>query len=264
MDDATLHAYVDGRLTDEQAAQVLDGLAREPHLALKVLSWQAQREQLRALHADVLDETVPAALQAALRPPAPRWPQAVAAMALLGVGVLIGMAWQAQRQGAGGQAPSAAAPAFVRDAAVAHAVYTPERRHPVEVGADEQAHLVQWLSKRLGQALRVPDLTPQGYALVGGRLLPGSGGAPPGPAGGQPTNVRAQFMYQNSAGERLTLYVSVFAQGVTAPTAFQLVSNGASRSFYWLDGQEGYALTGDLPAEALAVLARHVYEQIKG
>jgi anti-sigma factor RsiW len=35
---------------------------------------------------------------------------------------------------------------FVRQAAVAYAVYQPEQRHPVEVAADQQEHLVQWLS----------------------------------------------------------------------------------------------------------------------
>ena len=57
-------------------------------------------------------------------------------------------------------------------------------RHPVEVDATQEAHLVQWLSKRLGHPLVVPDLTKAGFQLIGGRLLPSEGG----PA--------AQFMYQ--------------------------------------------------------------------
>jgi anti-sigma factor RsiW len=84
---------------------------------------------------------------------------------------------------------------FGHQAVVAHVVFSPEVRHPVEVTAAQQDHLVQWLSKRLGRPLKVPDLTGQGYELVGGRLL--SGGQGP----------RAQFMYQNPKGERLTLYV---------------------------------------------------------
>ena len=74
---------------------------------------------------------------------------------------------------------------FVRQAAGVHAVYQPEQRHPVEVGAARQDHLVQWLSKRLGRPLKVPVLSTQGFELVGGRLLPGDASA------------RAQFMYQN-------------------------------------------------------------------
>ena len=62
--------------------------------------------------------------------------------------------------------------AWARRAAIAHVVYSPEVRHPVEVAANEEAHLVRWLSKRLGIQLKVPHLGALGYSLVGGRLLP--------------------------------------------------------------------------------------------
>ena len=52
-----------------------------------------------------------------------------------------------------------------------------EVRHPVEVPGSERAHMTQWLSKRLGSELRVPDLQSIGLKLVGGRLLPGPTGA---------------------------------------------------------------------------------------
>ena len=53
--------------------------------------------------------------------------------------------------GDGGNSVTASASpvSLARSAAIAHAVYTPEVRHPVEVGAEQEAHLVQWLSKRL-------------------------------------------------------------------------------------------------------------------
>jgi anti-sigma factor RsiW len=44
------------------------------------------------------------------------------------------------------------------DAIAAHRTFSVETRHPVEVGANEEAHLVQWLSKGLGHRLIVPDL----------------------------------------------------------------------------------------------------------
>ena len=61
--------------------------------------------------------------------------------------------------------------------------------------ADQEAHLVAWLSKRLGTQLKIPQLSGLGFNLVGGRLLPGD----QGPV--------AQFMYQDAQGQRLTLYV---------------------------------------------------------
>ena len=100
----------------------------------------------------------------------------------------------APAHGEAGMARCEPARQFAQQAAVAHAVFQPEVRHPVEVTAAQQEHLVQWLSKRLGRPLKVPVLAAQGYELVGGRLLPGDDGA------------RAQFMYQNSAasGSRST------------------------------------------------------------
>src|SRR5690606_22991698 len=56
-------------------------------------------------------------------------------------------------------------------------IYASEVRHPVEVGADEQAHLATWLGKRLDLPFRIPDLTATGLNLVGGRLVPVSGKA---------------------------------------------------------------------------------------
>jgi anti-sigma factor RsiW len=283
MDETTLHAYVDGQLTVAEAAQVAQWLQEHPSDATRVLSWQAQRSALGALHADLLDAPVPEPLaQALLRPP-PRWPRALAAGIALVIGVVGGWAarsvWpgldasQATAGAASIAATSASVPGFVRDATVAHVLYVPERRHPVEVGADQQDHLVQWLSRRLGTTLKAPVLDSSGYTLVGGRLLPaGEAGlaARPGSANALPAGAaRAQFMYESAAGQRLTLYVSVLAPGpsaATAPAAFQFVTSGeganAQQTFYWLEGNLGYALTGPIGREPLAALASLVYRQL--
>ncbi len=144
---------------------------------------------------------------------------------------------------------------FVRDASVAHVVYAPEKRHPVEVAAAEQQHLVQWLSKRLDHPLKVPDLSSLGYTLVGGRLLPGETGA------------RAQFMFEDAAGERITLYIGTLdAQATDASaareTAFRFASDGAVPSFYWIDRGFGYAVAGRLPRDALLRLATLAYREL--
>jgi anti-sigma factor RsiW len=136
---------------------------------------------------------------------------------------------------------------------VAHAVYSPEVRHPVEVEAAQQQHLVQWLSKRLNRQLKIPNLAPAGYELVGGRLLPGDSGA------------RAQFMYQNANGQRVTLYVGAVDGAATrgmGETAFRFSTEGDVSSFYWVDQGFGYALSGKLPRPGLLVLAESVYKQL--
>ena len=259
--EQTLHACVDGRLDPNDARTFLAN--SDPATRETVASWNAQREALRALHADVLVEPIPPSMQAVATRAAQerstaanqrRWGGMVASVVCA-----FGLGWSVHGLTSGATdgvlAQSAAQTRFVRAAGFAHAVYLPEKRHPVEVGAAEQEHLVQWLSKRLGRALRVPDLGAEGFALVGGRLLPGEGSA------------RAQFMFEDAQGQRLTLYLG----GITAPeqhaelaqTRFQFESHQGTQSFYWFDRDFGYALSGPLPRETLLALATRVYQQLE-
>ncbi|SCK55000.1 Transmembrane transcriptional regulator (anti-sigma factor RsiW) [Variovorax sp. HW608] len=226
--------------------------------------WQAERDALRELHREVLDEPIPPTLLAAARRAArsqahkarwARWGGMAAGIALaFGAGWLANAQWTGSGTGSM-LARSPAAREFVHAAAVAHVVYAPEKRHPVEVAAAEQQHLVQWLSRRLDRPLRVPDLTAQGYTLVGGRLLPGNEGA------------RAQFMFERAGGERLTLYIGSLGAGADASrgdeTAFRFSADGPVPSFYWVDRGFGYALTGPLSRDALLGLATVVHRQLE-
>ncbi|MHA3904590.1 anti-sigma factor family protein [Castellaniella sp. WN] len=257
-DETTLHAWMDGELAPERAAEVAQWLSEHPDEAARVAALQAQCASLRALQAQVLDEPVPPRLRHALRrPPLQwRWPHALAAGVMLSLGLGLGYGLGGREPGA--LPPQSGAPAqlpvFVREAAAAHAVYVPEQRHPVEVAARQQAHLVQWLSKRLGVRLKVPVLDAQGFHLVGGRLLPGEAG-----------QARAQFMYQDSAGARVTLYVSVLSRedmAAAAPVAFQWTGDESAQGFYWIDGHRGYAVSAALPRERLHVLAEAIYHQL--
>ena len=267
-DEARLHAFVDGQLPPEERVAVLEQLGADPAAAARVGQWKAQRQALRGLARDwPLDET-PADLSGiVLRAAAARrWrlylPQAVAALLLLALGLGGGYQWGRHDAGLSGWATASlggragSVPEFAREAGVAFAVYSAEKRHPVEVSAAEQAHLVQWLSRRLGKPLTVPVLTDRGYALLGGRLLPGD------PR--QPASPRAQFMYENAEGDRLTLLVAVFDPGsAPAATEFRLLQQDGRTTLYWIDGGFGYALSAQ-PSVELQPLARRVHEQLAG
>ena len=263
--DEQLHALVDGRLTLAEVVALEAQLAKNPDAAATVVAWRAQRAALRRLHAELLEEPVPATLgRAAVETAAAhqtrdqwwRWGGMAASVALAFV---LGWGGHGFWQGGADARQAAANPSrsFARQAAVAHAVYQPEIRHPVEVPAAQQEHLVQWLSKRLGRPLKVPNLSAQGYELVGGRLLPGDDGA------------RAQFMFQNTGGERVTLYLGTIKPG-TAPsagadskeTAFRFTDEGPVPGFYWVDQGFGYALAGKLSRPALQALATAVFQQL--
>ena len=101
------------------------------------------------------------------------WTALAAAAAV--VAFLVGGAAGWVARGASAAAPSSF-DTFTADALEAYKLYVVEVRHPVEVPGSERAHLTQWLSKRLGSELRIPDLQSIGLKLVGGRLLPGPTG----------------------------------------------------------------------------------------
>ena len=68
-----------------------------------------------------------------------------------GVLLAFGVGWMAHGQwlgtpGQGQFSPNSRLPAFVQQASVAHAVFSPEVRHPVEVTAAQQDHLVWCLT----------------------------------------------------------------------------------------------------------------------
>lgn len=241
--ETDLHAYADGQLDEARRLRVEAHLAHDAQAAEAVRVWRGQNEALRAVYNPVLNEPLPQRLLAA-RPKQRRWPSYALAAGVIGLS--FGLGWV----GHGYQATrSIDAAALPRSAAVAYAVYAPEVRHPVEVGADQQEHLVKWLSKRLGQELKTPVLTQQGLELVGGRLLPGG----QGPV--------AQFMYQDPKGQRVTLYVSR-RDGEPRDTAFRFSQEDKIAVFYWIDGKLGYALSAEMDRARLLAVATVVYRQL--
>ena len=243
LSETDLHAYADGQLDDARRVQVEAHLAHDAAATEGVRVWRVQNEALRALYNPVLNEPVPQRLVAA-RPSRGRWPYY--ALAAGAMGLAFGLGWMSHSYRSDRFAEATALP---RRAAVAYALYAPEVRHPVEVGADQQDHLVKWLSKRLGNELKVPLLTQQGFDLVGGRLLPDGKG--PG----------AQLMYQDKKGQRITLYVSLRG-AEPRDTAFRFSQEDKVAVFYWIDGKLGYALSGEMDRASLLAVASVVYRQI--
>jgi len=239
--EAELHAYVDGALPEGDRAGIEAWLASHPEDAERLRAYAEQNTLLRSFYNPVLEEPVPAKLLA-VRPRA--WWGYAAAAGIFALG--IGLGWFVR--GVFITAQVVPVP-LARQAAIAHVVYSPEVRHPVEVTADEEEHLVRWLSKRLGTALKAPKLAPLGYELVGGRLLSG----PQGPV--------AHFMYQDARGQRLTLYVSR-QRGEPRDTAFRFSQEERVSVFYWVDGNFGYALSGEVRRDQLLKVADVVYKQL--
>lgn len=255
--EADLHAFVDGRLPAARRVEVDVYLLQRPEEAERLQAYAAQNAELRALFDPVLDEAVPQRLTA-LKPARWQWQRMVAGVAIALISGSAG--WLLHGQQARGiefaqletgiSRPALYAAGLAHQAAIAHVVYSPDVKRPVEIGADQEEQLVAWLSKRLGSTIRPPRLGKLGYELIGGRLLPGAQGAV------------AQFMYHDATGQRLTLYVST-EQAHNKDTGFRFAQEGPVNVFYWIDGKFGYALSAGINKAELARVATAVYEQLE-
>lgn len=255
--EADLHAFVDGLLPQEKQVELQAWLTENPEDAAAVAAWQVQNNEIRAMFspyaiskdgdADLIsrNRSAPSA-QAIPLQRSRRLMMLAASLALFVAGAA-----------AGHFGPDLFAPrelqltsieALPQQAHSAFVVYASDVRHPVEVGADQEAHLATWLGKRMNIAgLKVPSLQRLGFQLVGGRLLPING--TPG----------ALFMYENASGQRLTVLVGRNSGNTT--TSFRFASDKAIETFYWIDGDLGYAVTGEISRDMLRQVADECYKQ---
>ena len=247
-----IHMALDGEMPAEDREGYETWLAANPDMKAMSARFAADRARLQSAFEPVLKESVPDRLVKTLSGTVPEgskrlaaqipWKPALAACLVLAsaaIGYYAGLS--RERLGAGDAA-------VVERALQAHVMYSAEKLHVVEVGADQKDHLVGWLSKRVGTPLVAPDLTAEGFQLVGGRLLP---------AAEKPA---AQFMYQDRAGTRISLYVS--PDTGKAETGFQLYEEDGARAFYWLDDGFCYAVAGGVPEKTLLDIANAAYRQL--
>lgn len=245
--DADLHAYVDDQLSAQRRQEVDEYLASHPEVRAELVDYERLNQGLHELFDPVLDEPLPNQLE--MKPiRRGRMLRVAAVAAWMMVGGVVGWILHSTTT----PVSIVAAPTqqdLVKPAAFAHAIYSSEVRHPVEVTADQEKHLVSWLSKRLETKLEAPSLVKEGYKLIGGRLLPST------------NRMAAQFMYERTDGLRITLYVR---DGVwdNETTSFRFEYEGNLGIFYWIDGALGYALVGELNRNELLQASKTVYEQL--
>lgn len=246
-DEWALHAYLDGEVCGEQCREIEAYLASDPHAAQQVDDWRQQRLAMKRAFDPVLDEPLPASLSATLRSGG-SWRSrpymaAAAAIMLLMLGGVFGW-FLAHEAGTPGQGAIAA------HALDAHRIYTAEVRHPVEVAGSERAHLQTWLSKRVGTAFVIPDLSAEGYTLLGGRLLVSEG------------RPAAQLMFEDQNRKRITVFLT--SHPTNTETAIRVEVQGPLIACYWLDGKLGFVVAGEMDRAAMMKLADVIYEQLEG
>lgn len=252
--EADLQAYVDDLLPEQRRAEVEAYLASAPEEAQRLRAYREQNAAIRSAYRYVLDEATPERFTRRTR--THRWPRYAAIVAWLFVGG--GAGWMvrgelgpapATTERPGGSVASARLESLPRQAAVAHVVYSPDVRRPVEIGADDEDQLIAWLSKRLATEVKPPKLGDLGYELIGGRLLPGARGPV------------AQFMYHDVTGQRITVYVSAEIGG-SNDAGFRYAQEGPVNVYYWLDRKFGYAISAGIDKGELGRIAAEIHRQV--
>ncbi len=251
--DDDLHAFADGQLDPDRAAQIGNALERDPSLAARVADIRLQNARLRDALDPWLGEVLPRELVDAAKPSGSRRDRAARSAWLVpafaaAASVLIGagLGWQFRGQ----MLQHAGTPiTFSRQAAITHALYASDANRPVEIWATEEERMVRWLSKRLSFQLHAPNLNDAGFALVGGRLV--AGNEKPG----------AMFMYENADKQRISLLVRKDGEP-TRETAFRYAFEDGVGVFYWIDDTCAYALSGSIDRAQLLSVARLVYGQL--
>jgi anti-sigma factor RsiW len=244
-----LHAYVDHVLEPERRAEVASYLEGHPDVAERVSAYSSQRDILRAALAPIAEEPLPPQLNLSRiienrrRRVVPTW-WAMAAVLLVSIGGMSGWVIRGAMQASNGGLA-----ALAQEASYSYSVYAPDRIRPVEIRAADSAQLVQWVSNRLHQPVKMPDLSASGYRLMGGRLIATSHG----PA--------AMFMYDDDHGTRLVVLERPMRDERSAPMAPH--AGDGIFGFAWADDGLGYSLVGPSAPDALKPIADQVREQLR-
>jgi anti-sigma factor RsiW len=136
----------------------------------------------------------------------------------------------------------------LQPALLAYRTYIPDKNHAVEAGADQEVAMRNWLSKRMDVQIAIPKFEAQGYALLGGRLLPGA------------DRPNCQIIYQRRDGLRMALFMTR-ERGANVQ-AMSLDQRGSTALAHWSNGTLSFVIAGDTSREELRVLADAARSQL--
>lgn len=248
--EADLMAFIDGQLSEADHARIEAYLEQNPAKAAEVAEWLQQNEAIEALYGHVAKEPVPPQLNVhtiernIARNRYSSWQMAAAAVVLLTIGTGLGWFSRSSTELSFTQTGQ-----LITAAVSAHELYAGQKTHPVEVSASDATHLTTWLSASIGRKLVTPDLTDQGYSLVGGRLLPA------------PEQSAAQLMYEDGSGARITLYLTARTDQLQGDDSFIVADNGTA-ALYWAADAITCTIVGDLSRDDMSTLASTVFKSL--
>ncbi len=266
-DDETLMAYADGALDGALAARVARAALADRRVRARIEIFRRTAMLARAALAPVVDEPVPARLVAAVReakagsvvPFRPKagnlrrplvW--AVAASVALFVVLGAGGVFTGRIQPQIGGLELASTDRWLDNVAgfynVAEATQASEGRLLVDFTTEDMPELGKWFGAKLNRNLALPDLSAQGFALQGGRMLV---------VGGRPA---AQLLYKNGANEVVGLVIAFSERREQTPRAD--LRQGVN-VVHWHRGGYAYAFAGRIDSQRLRGLADQAWNDLE-
>mgnify|MGYP007017177297 CR=1 FL=1 len=236
IDENDLHAFLDGQLTAEQEAVVLAWLESDPD-ARKRLHDYAEQKLLTAIgaaeaahdsdpeHTRELADELGTRLQRSLgrRRPLVWLRQAAAIVALVAAGWTTNELYH--------HVIADRLPTYVVEATGAHLVFAEGPVPQVGASSPTGAELARLLSARLGEQVDIPELSPIGLKLVGGKVMGGM------------DHLLAGLVYEDREGHRLTICLSPRDDGPA--DGLHMAEVGGVRVGYWSNGEQSYVIVAD-------------------
>lgn len=245
-----IHMALDGELPMEERGQFEAWLEANPEMKARRERLADDMARLREALAGVVDEPLPERLTAFVKSGRAaaattwwNWKAAAAAAAIFAAGGIAGYV-----VGAGLPFSGRHEEWLAEQAIGAYATYPADLPHTVEVGGGDKNYLDGWLSKRTGLKVVAPDLSGQGFELLGGRIVPG-GRAP-----------AALLVYKDQAGNQLSIYMT--PQPGDNIRGTYTAGAGGPNAIYWLDKGFGCAIVSNLPQDQMRDVARNAWRQL--
>jgi anti-sigma factor RsiW len=238
--DELLVAFADGELSAETSAAVQAQVSRDPEAQGKVKDMQDTAALLWAAFGDgePKDNVVPLK-QCLPRRSFRNYPLLSSLAAAAAVVLMVGTGLYMRPFATDERAE------FMAEVAKYHSVYAQETEHLAEVPASRKDHIQEWLGARLDRDLSIPDLSAEGWAFEGGRLL------------AEDDQPIAQLLY--TAPGRQPIAVCITRSGHPASKPTQYAPANGMRVEAWDSGGYLYIVVGALEKTELD----HLTEQVR-
>lgn len=241
-----ISAYLDNQMSEADREAFEAEMVGNPELVARIERWSATDQLFASSIPTPSDAHLDALLAASSAANTSRWP-GLRIAAMLAVFAFGGVGGYGLSQFTTNPQTTIIVQATM-GATNSHRVFAAEKRHAVEVTADETEHLQTWLADRMGREMTVPNLSAFGLTFLGGRMLPFDDRA------------AAQYMYETADGKRVTLFMTRLDKHKN--TDVQILEEANLTSLRWQIGEWVFILTAPLEQQQMLPLHGEIKETL--